>query len=72
MTITEMRKLSDEDLLEISKRKTRKGIHTREADLAMSIRRERAGHWDDVPTRAPGNERMDAVYDGYTSSERYD
>ena len=51
MKEAEMRSLSDEELLKISCRKTRKGTYTAEANRAMKIRRERACFWDDLPTR---------------------
>lgn len=65
MTITEMRQLSDAELLVIANRKNKKGIHTREANLAMEVRMERSSHWAGIPTQAPKQERLEAAYNGY-------
>ena len=65
LTRKELERMSDAELLEVSKRKDKKGRYTREANLAMAIRRERSGHWEYVPCRAPENEILLRRYEGY-------
>lgn len=48
MTLTELRAMSDEQLLILSKQKNRRGLNSVDAEKAMRVRRERAGYWDDV------------------------
>ncbi|MBQ5655944.1 MAG: hypothetical protein IIV14_00735 [Bacteroidaceae bacterium] len=54
MTLEYLRTLSDEELLELSKQKNRKGNNTVDAEKAMRVRRERSGHWDEVHGQSRG------------------
>lgn len=51
MTLTEIRSMTDEELLVLSKQKNRRGLNSVDAEKAMRVRRERSGYWDDVHTR---------------------
>lgn len=48
MKKSEMELLTDEELIELSLRKNKSGCYSRDANLAMEVRRERSGHWCDV------------------------
>lgn len=48
MTINELRKKTDEELLEISLRKNKNGCATADADRAQYVRQERSSYWPGV------------------------
>lgn len=58
-TMTELRAMTDQELLAISLQKNRRGCYTANANRAMKVRRERSGHWDGVKSRAPGFEAQE-------------
>ena len=53
-TLAELRAMTDEELLELSRQKNSRGRYSTNANNAMKVRRERSGHWDGVPRKAPG------------------
>lgn len=63
-TMTELRAMTDQELLAISLQKNRRGCYAANANRAMKVRRERSGHWDGVKSRAPGFEAQEIQYRG--------
>lgn len=68
MTIEKMKTLSDEELKAVSLKKNKAGNYTAEANRAMRIRRERAGHWEGISNKPPTYDEMWDDYNGYDVS----
>jgi hypothetical protein len=47
-TMAELRAMSDEELLELSKQKNSRGRYSTNANNAMKVRRERSLHWEGI------------------------
>ena len=63
-TMTELRAMTDQELLELSRQKNSRGRYSANADRAMKVRRERSGHWDGVKAKPPGFEHQEILYRG--------
>lgn len=63
-TMAELRAMTDQELLELSRQKNSRGRYSTNANNAMKVRRERSGHWDGARAKAPSFEGQEIQYRG--------
>ena len=71
--ISKIREMSDDELIELSKERNRKGCFTQNAENAMRVRRERSGssQWYGINRKAPSHIAQEISYKGQNITKKF-